>query len=216
MRPTTKPVLVAGLLALLTLAACSNDGDDDRPPEANQSQGSEQAGDTLEREDEDDTGSGGQGSGTGGDPDAEPLGTTRAQRENLDGVNVPLRVDVVRLERNGELVELGLVLTNEADDDGSGTLNWEPYTDLGGGPGINGHYDIREVGIVDPDGQRIYLPAMDDQGVCRCTATGGGAGVEAGQSMTLDATIGGLPEDVDAVDVHVPGFPPITGVEVQG
>jgi hypothetical protein len=216
MRPTTKPLLVAGLLALLALAACSNDGDDDSPLEANQSQGSEQAADTPEREGEDDTGSGGEGSGTGGDPDAEPLGTTRAQRENLANVVVPLRIDVVRLERHGELVELGLLVSNEADDDGTDTLDWDPLTDLGGGPGINGNYDIREVGIVDPDGQRIYLPALDDQGVCRCTGTGGGAGVSPGESLTLDATIGGLPTDVEAVDVHVPGFPPITGVEVQG
>ena len=40
--------------------------------------------------------------------------------------------------------------------------------------------------------------------------------VGAGQSTSYDATIGGLPEDVETVDVHVPGFPPITGVEIQG
>jgi len=34
--------------------------------------------------------------------------------------------------------------------------------------------------------------------------------------MQMSATFGGLPESLDAVDVSVPGFAPVTGVPISG
>ena len=92
--------------------------------------------------------------GTGG----EPLATVRAQIRA--GVNdtrlVPLRIDVVRFTRAGELIELDMLLTNEADPagpDAPGFTPWATFADLTSGTDLSG------LGLLESGEQKLYLPA---------------------------------------------------------
>lgn len=206
--------LLAAALVLVAGAACSNGGDgDDRAltESINSSQPEGEGG-------SDDAATGGEGdesgagSGSGSD---EVLGTTRAQLDADDDRTASIRVDVTRLERNGELVELALLFTNEVEPQ-SGDAE-PPSFSLDGRLADGNRYDVSGIGLVDGEEQMLYLPAFDSEGVCLCTFTGSGGStrIAAGESLTIEATIGGLPENVRQVDVRLPSFPAITGVAIQ-
>lgn len=124
---------------------------------------------------------------------------------NRDG-RVPLRIDVTRLQRNGDLVDLVFVLTNEHDVD-----DYVPYPNRwsdGSDRVIDG------VQLVDQGNQRVYLAAMDNERGCLCSSSD--FELAPGESIERYATYGGVPSDVTEVDIHLPFFPPIDGVPVSG
>lgn len=212
-----RPALLA-LAGALTIGAlgCADDADPERADTESISSTSEDArtsGTTSAddgADDEAETSSGESGSGASG---GEVLGTASAQLPfSLSETQlVPLRADVTRLERNGDLVELTITLTNESEPSaGLSYEAWRQFEDISGG-----NYDISAVGLVDGAGQKIYLPARDVEGICLCTDGLADTAVPPGESLLLNATIGGVPDDVEQVDVAIPGFPTIVGLTIR-
>jgi hypothetical protein len=214
--------LVVAIGLLLLAAACS---DDDGPERANtesvdSSDASNESGgsddDKAEGSGDDETateggGSGGGGGGSGGS--GEVLGTARAQlpASAIDNRSTPLRIDVVRLERHGDLVELSLVLTNEveASTGDSDEQDFSPNDRFGA------NYDASDIGLVDGAAQKLYLPVVDSDDRCLCSNELGSTEVPPGGTTTIEATYGGVPDDVEQLDVSVPSFPAIVGVSIQ-
>jgi hypothetical protein len=161
-------------------------------------------------EDDDETGAD-RGSG-------EVLGTAQAElRANAtDDRAVPLRIDVTRLERTGDLVELTLRVTNEAEvpSDGDEGPQFSADTRFGAGFGVDARYDTSAIGLVDAEQQMMYLPAYDAENVCLCSSAND-VKVEPGESLTIEATYGGVPEGLEEVDVRIPDVPMISGVPIQ-
>lgn len=206
-------VTIVVAVGLLLAMACSND---DESPRANTesldssdtASESTEAGDADESEGSENDGGRGSGGGSG-----EILGTARAEmRANaIDNRSTPLRIDVTRLERHGDLVELTLVLTNEAE---APTDDSDPQ-DFGADDMFGGSYDASGIGLVDGEAQKVYLPVLDSEDRCLCTDGFGANEVPPGGTMTIEATYGGVPDDVQQLDVSVPQFPAIVGVPIQ-
>ena len=158
------------------------------------------------------------GSGASRTAPGSPLGTTRAQLRTDPGNTAPLpiRIDIVRLRATGDLIELEMALTNEATPTG----NTSKDRDLGFGAfslfaeGAN-NYDLSGVGLVDPAGKKVYLPAHDSGDECLCTDGFMSTDFGAGGTYTLTATYGGVPTNVTAIDVRIPNFPAVTGVRIE-
>jgi len=210
---------VAVAIALVALAAaCSGDDDGDQLADTesiNSTESANQSGPdgASEQTDED------SGSESADSDGGEVLGTSRAthQASAADHRATPIRLDLVRLERSGELVELTLTLTNEVDpetddDDPQAFTAWSMFSGSYGGPGVG---DARGLGLVDDEAQKMYLAVLDGDDVCLCTNNLNNEQVLPGGSMTINATFGGLPEDVEQVDVYIPNFPTISGITIQ-
>jgi len=205
----------AALLTGTLTLACS--GDDDAPLAQTQS-----VDDTGETGQEPANGGGSGDGSSSGSGAAEPgsggadevIGTARAQLTAgpIDERTIPIRIDVTRLERHGDLLELTLALTNEAPAEGDDPPGFSINTQFGDGLTA---YDASAIGLVDGDAQKRYLPVLDSEGSCLCTNDFGANDVPAGGSRTITATFGGVPDDVEALDVQVPTFPTIAGVPIQ-
>ena len=217
------PVVAVVLAALLL--GCGGDDDPLADTESIDSS-SPEAGEGAEGDGGDATGSeaeSGSGDGSGDDggtpADGEVLGTARASlRANaIDNRSTPIRIDVIRLEHHGDLVELGLVLTNEAEPppEGQDPQDFQLDSMFGGGPGINARYDASSIALVDGDAQKLYLPVLDSGDACLCSGGFGAVDTPPGGTLTIDATYGGVPDDVETLDVRIPNFPTITGVPVS-
>jgi hypothetical protein len=213
MRTPHLALLGAALLTGTLTLACG--GDDDPQAQTQSIDSSTEAGGgtatTKAGTDDDETATDaepGSGGGSG-----EVIGTARATLPAgpLDDRGIPIRIDVSRLERHGDLVELTLELTNEAPNEGSDPPEFGIYSTFGDGSS----YDARGIGLVDGDAQKLYLPVLDSNDTCLCTNDIGGNDVAPTSSRTITATYGGVPDDVDALDVQVPSFPTITGVPIQ-
>lgn len=150
-----------------------------------------------------------------GDGEDEVLGsaTARLRADPNDGTPVPLRLDVTALERLEGRVEVRLVLTNE----GAGsTPAFKPYSTfddprLAAG---QGQYSLAGASLVDGEAQKAYLAIVDSEGTCLCTGDMAQVEVPPGESVDLYADFGGVPDDVERIDVVVPGFPPVTQVPI--
>jgi hypothetical protein len=213
-----RALIPAVAILLLAGVACSDDDDDTAQVESvvesapgSGDESTASAGDDDGGGTENDGGGGGTEDG-GGDA---PAGSARTELPaSLNDTRlVPLRIDVVRLERTGELVELELQLTNEADPSGQDAPGFTPY----------GHFsdyvsttDVSAVGLLEQGEQKIYLPVWDSGSRCLCSDDLSVVTIAAGESYPLNATFGGVPDDVDTLDVRVPEFPIISGIEVEG
>lgn len=199
--------------AVLLLGACSTDDAGGTKPDRG----------TAPAADGGDAGGGNDAAPRGPEEDAGGgdgvLGTANGELPDWNETRmVPLGLAVTELARNGELVELQMTLTvavepAEAGDDFRFNL-WTYLADTSDTEGEG--YDVSGVRLIDQEGQAAYLPAVDSQGVCACTGDLGAADVPPGESVELSATFGGVPGDVEQVDVHLPGFSPVEGVGIDG
>lgn len=165
-----------------------------------------------------DGGSGGSGSesGDGGDDPAddapdEVVGSAEGQlaADPGDQTMVPLRVDVLAVERQGDLVELRFELANVGEAGTPDFEIWSQFADERQG------YDLAGVAVVDPGAQKLYLPVLDSEGECLCSTNLADFAVAPGESVKLNASFGGIPDDVEALDVRVPNFPAVEAVPVS-
>jgi hypothetical protein len=219
MRAPHLALLGAALLAGALTVACG--GDDDAPAQTQSIDSSSESGNatgTTAASNGSDGGSGdetatGGGQGSGGS-DGKVLGTARATLSAgpIDERTIPIRMDVTRLERHGDLVELTLLLTNEAPNQGDEPPGFGIYDRFGDGPS---DYNASGIGLVDGDAQKEYLPVLDSEGACLCSNDFGANDIPPGGSRTITATYGGVPDDVEQLDVKIPTFPTIAGVAVQ-
>lgn len=194
------PLLVG--LALIAGAACSGDDDDALRAETESIDSSTPEGD-------DDTATGSRDDNQPGDVLGSATGKLPASP--IDDTLVPVRIDVVALERSDDLTELRMTLTNEGEP---GTPSLEPYsafTDDRPAAGL----DLSGVGLVDGESKKLYLPVLDGEGECLCSSNMGDVAIPPGESVELNATFGGVPGDLDELDVRVPDFPSIEGVPVR-
>jgi hypothetical protein len=216
-------LVVAVVLGAALGGACSDDdGGDLAETESIDSTATDDAADAGSGSGDD---GGGDSGDEGGDADSaagsgEILGTSQASMRAsvIDDRSTPLRLDVTRLERVDELVELTMVLTNEAappTDDSEPQDFTADVVFSGGNYGVNSRYDASGIGLVDDAAQRMYLPAYDSEDVCLCTANLNNESVPPGGTMTITATFGGVPEDLDEVDIRIPQFPTISGLEIR-
>jgi hypothetical protein len=197
------PIAVAVAVALLGVA-CSDD--DDSAPVDSASAGTNQpapeAGNegTRDRDESSDDRSAIFGSGTG-------------QLPNFDtGAPVSLRIDVTGLERNGDLVELRMSLTNEDDE-----LEFMPVNSFVDPEfAAIAVYDLSGVRLIDEGERKAYLPVIDSQGVCLCSNNLVNVTVPPADSLELEAAFGGIPDTVTTLDLDMPGFSAITGLAIQG
>jgi len=196
MQHTTRLLLAATIVLAGAGIACS--GDDD----------------TLADTDSIDSSAPESGSGddpTDDAPDGEVLGSAESQMaaDPTDQTMVPLRVDVMAVERQGDLVELRFELANVGDEDTPSFEIWSQLADE------TQDYDLAGVALVDPGAQKLYLPVLDSEGACLCSTDLADFAVAPGESVKLNATFGGLPDDVEQVDVRVPSFPTVEAVPVS-
>jgi hypothetical protein len=211
-------------VGLMVGVACSGDDDDAAPAGSGagqQAPGANEANGPAEPA-PDDAGGGpattapaGESGGAGTRPDGEVLASVRAELPASlnDRRLVPLRIDVVRFDRTGDLIELDMVLTNEADPSGQeapGFTPWASFADLPSGADLSG------IGLLVTGEQKLYLPAFDDGGGCLCTGNLSSTEIAAGESLPIVATFGGVPGDAETLDLRIPSFPIIEGLEVAG
>ena len=207
----------AGLITAALLIGCGGDDDpladtesiDSSSPEGGQGGDGDQGGNGGES-----TGAGSDAEPGDGGGDGDVLGSSEASHpaSAIDSRMVPLRVDVVRLDRNGDLVEVSLDLTNEAEPAEGDTdpVEFTPHNLFS--PGTS-EYDTSGLALVDGEGQKQYLPVVDSEGTCLCTDVNS-LYLPAGDTFRITATVGGVPDDVEQIDVRLPGFPTITQVAI--
>lgn len=193
------PLLVG--LALVAGVACSGGDDDALRADTQSIDSSKSEGDDTATGDIDDNEPG----------DVLGTATSKLPATPLDATLVPLRIDVVALERTDDLVELRLNLTNEGE---SGTPNFEPYSAFND-ERTTSQWDVSGVGLADGEAKKLYLAVLDSDDVCLCSANMGEISIPPGESVELNATYGGVPGDVDKLDVRMPDFPSIEGVPVR-
>lgn len=128
---------------------------------------------------------------------------------NEEDVRVPVRIDLTALERiEGDAVELRFTLTNTGD------VTWEPWSSFGdSGFGL---YGVSDVTLLDLPGDRKYLSLIDSEDNCLCTYyNGADLKIPAGESHDFYVRFVAPPEDVTSIEVQVPGFAPLSGVEIS-
>jgi hypothetical protein len=205
---------LAAIAILLPTGACSSESDED--PTADASTTTEttaedrESGTTTSETDE--------GSGSGEDEaeaEAEPLGseTGRLPATPNDSTLVPLRLDVTGLERLDGMVELRVAVTNTGR---RSTPDFEPYSNFDDPrlPTGQGLYSLSGASLIDAEGERAYLTIVDSEGTCLCTGRLSEVAIAADDSFEMYADFGGLPEELDQVDVQVPGFPTVASVPI--
>lgn len=153
--------------------------------------------------------------GSGEDEAPESLGsaTARLPAAPDDPTLVPLRLDVIGLERLEGMVELRVTITHEGDSRSPDFQPFDAFVDprLPTGDGIQ---SLSGAMLIDGDAERGHLAMVDSEGTCLCTGRLAEVAVPAGESYEMYADIGGVPDDLDQVDVQVPGFPTVGSVPV--
>ena len=196
----------------LVAATCSSKSDEDPTAEASTTTETtaEDRGSTSEATESD------EGSGEAEEPEAEPLGsaTGRLPANPNDSTLVPLRLDVTGLERLEGMVELRVTVTNTGR---RSTPDFEPYSSFDDPrlPTGQGLYSVSGASLIDAEGERAYLTIVDSEGTCLCTGRLSEVAVPAGDSFEMYADFGGVPDDLDQVDVQVPGFPTVASVPIS-
>jgi hypothetical protein len=216
------PIAIAIALAIAVAGAGAGCSDDDdtavreapvapATTEATATTGAPEAG--GQAPDTPDEGAGDAGAGAEGDDGGQALGSGTGDVATFDtGAPVALRIDVTRLERNGDLVELAMTLTNEDDE-----TEFEPVASFVDPElAASDVYDISGVRLIDQGERKAYLPVLDSAGVCLCTGNLFNTTIPPGDSLDLDATFGGIPDGVTTLDLDVPGISTITGLPVEG
>lgn len=215
------------LLAVVGPVACSSADDDPRDSSSGTTASDEPA--TVDADASSDTAAGGQDesdesdessvSGDGepdGSGDGDVLGSVTAtlSADPNDDTPVALRLDVVALERLSGRVEARFVLANEGEDEGPTFEPWGSFVD----PRLRADeapWSLSGASLIDGEAQKAYLTIIDSEGVCLCTGDLDALAVAPGDSTELYADFGGVPDDVEQLDVQVPGFPPVTEVPLS-
>ncbi|MBE6484187.1 MAG: hypothetical protein E7Z96_05340 [Actinomycetaceae bacterium] len=76
--------------------------------------------------------------------------------------------------------------------------------------------DVTGVELIDQKNKKVYRAALDEKDRCLCSQLEGAADpVQAGDTVSLYTTFAALPDDVETVDIRVPGVEQlITDVQV--
>jgi hypothetical protein len=122
-----------------------------------------------------------------------------------------VKLELLQLKRSGETSALTIRLSGlgssevqvgEALDDG--VEQKVEGSDVSDSPvGIT---SMDGITLIDTQNRKRYLVGRDSKGICACDNGLGGNFVSADAPVVLSATYAAPPDDVDAMDVLVPGF----------
>ncbi|HEY8525957.1 MAG TPA: hypothetical protein VIL48_13385 [Acidimicrobiales bacterium] len=224
--------IAALLIGLMAGPACSSASDEDPATASSTAEaedgsggasgdesgaGSEAGSGAAGESGDSDGGGSGAGDERGSDgEEAEPLASVSARLPA--GPNertlVPLRLDVLGLERLDGMVELRVALTHEG---GRSDPDFEPYNSFDDPrlPTGEGIYSLSGAQLVDAEAERAYLTIVDSEGACLCTGRLSQVAVPPGETFEMYADFGGVPDDLDRVDVQIPGFPTVDALPIR-
>lgn len=138
-------------------------------------------------------------------PEIDPIATGEFEVTDLQENVVPLRFDVEKLERDGNVTRLDFRVTNLSDD-----VTWTINDRLGAG---YGNYDASGVSLIDLGNDLRYLVLQG--GECLCSGTSS-VDVPPDAGLGLSATYPELPADVSALDIQFDELGTIPSVPVSG
>ncbi|QXC60843.1 hypothetical protein KSP35_21385 [Aquihabitans sp. G128] len=140
--------------------------------------------------------------------------TGQLRADPNDPTLVPLRLDVRSVERlDGDTIEVRFAITNTGED---GDATFEAWTELGDDTiTASGTYDVGGAALLDRPNDKKYLTLFDSKDVCLCTGGGAQLAIAPGTSAELYADITAPPESVKTVDLSLPGFKPVNGLEIS-
>ncbi len=143
-----------------------------------------------------------------GDPATADGPALASRTGTIDGVRVTL--EIAQLQRSGQTTALSLRLTTDGDKRAqvsstfdNGTFDKSRSKDASS---IIGGSTLDGVFLVDTKNSKKYLVGRDTENNCACDVDLGGAFVNPDGPLTLSATFGAPPADIEAVDVFVPQF----------
>jgi hypothetical protein len=212
-----KLLAVGAATVLLWAAACSSADDDPTDTtRSNESSGDSATSGTDDTRASDDTSDDAADGASRDSGDGESLGssTARLPADPNDATPVPLRLDVTALERLQGRVEVRLLLTNEGRGGTPAFEPWSTFVDPRLSAG-EAPWSLAGASLVDGEAKKAYLTIIDSEGVCLCSGDLDSVSVPPGESVELYADFGGVPDDVERIDVQVPGFPPVTEVPIS-
>ncbi len=217
--------MTVGAVTLLVWATACSQADDDPTGDGRSATTEASSGD--DREDGDSTATtgdergsaGGEGERSGegeGEGTGEVLGsaTARLPADPNDDTPVALRLDVTALERLSGRVEARFLLTNTGAAGGPTFEPWSSFVDPRLGAD-EAPWSLAGASLIDGEAQQAYLTIIDSEGMCLCSGDLDSVTVPPGESVELYADFGGVPDDVERLDVQVPGFSPVTEVAIS-
>lgn len=203
------------VVLLVVILGCSSESDDDPAAPTTTAEDGDAGGGEDGGGDSTTTGEDDPAAGDEADEEAEPLGsaTARLPASPNDSTLVPLRLDVMALERLEGMVELRVELTNDGD---SSTPDFQPFSSFDDPrlPTGEGTYSLSGAQLVNAREERAYLTIVDGEGTCLCTGRLAEVAVAAGETFEMYADFGAVPDELEQVDVQVPGFPTVDAVPI--
>ena len=197
--------LIAGLIVLLTCAACTIGGTQPQGP-ATEAPATAPAPQTTEA----------------ASPAPTELPVLASRTTSYDGVAAEIAVNQVI--STGGVTTVTWTLTNKTDrpivlaraasggvfsDGQQATIPGSNEFVPDDSTAADGAY------LIDAVNKQRYLPARDSQGACVCSMLKHYTQLEAGNSMMFSATFKAVPAGVDTVGVFIPGAGTFTDVPVQ-
>lgn len=146
-------------------------------------------------------------------PPARAIATREGR---IDGE--PVTLELSQLRRRGQVVNLEVRLATRAAEftvSGLDALDDGVSEHLSGPPGTfayEGNATLDGIDLIDGVHGRRYAPARDRFNHCTCDAELEDVTLAPGRPVTLSATFGAPPADVEAVDVVIPRFGTIPDV----
>ncbi len=215
-----RPALAVAVAATaLTAAGCGgSDSGHDRAVKSDPLAQSVEGAGTLEKTPPSDRTTGGSATTTPSAP--EPTGRVLATRDGqID--ELPVRLEIVSLQRSGATAALNLRLAIPSSYGGSETASAQIVSTFDDGvsesdrdPG-QAFDTIDGISLVDVTNRKRHLVARDARGTCVCDENLSSTFVEQGSPLLLSATFAAPPPDVDVMDVVIPKYGTFKDVPVS-
>lgn len=201
-------------IVALALAAggCAGGDDTERPSSAEEERSgqSTEGVDILDGDDSGETTESSQEPPTEDEEESSSGEALAARDGQIDGVAV--RLEITELRRSGATTALTFELSVDEPRAGETTDNAQVagtfddgLSEVDGGKGQDSR-TIDGVSLIDATNGKRYLVARDSEGVCVCDGDMSSTFVEPAGPVSLSATFGAPPPDVEAVDVVIPKF----------
>lgn len=216
--PRGRPVLAAAVAVTALAAGCGGGGSDGAVKSDRLGQTVEGAG-TLEKTPPSDTTTGDGATATTPTAPAE-AGRALATRDGQFG-HLPVRLEIVSLQRSGATAALTLRLTIPSSYGGSDSASAQIAGTFDDGVSESDRdptqaFDtVDGISLIDTKNRKRHLVARDARGTCVCDENLSSTFVEQGSPTVLSATFAAPPPDVDVMDVVIPKFGTFKDVPVS-
>lgn len=144
-----------------------------------------------------------------GEPAGEPIATVNGS--NPGGPSdppVPLRLDITSIGRlPGDVVQVRFTITNLSEDEETTYTPYSTLSDVG--------YNVGGARLLDLPNDKVYLPLLDGEERCLCTAGLANLEIQPGTPAPMNVSFPAPPEDVKTLDFTLPGFDPANGLPIS-